>query len=102
VITPGSGDDIVDGRGGSDTVSYAVAEAGMTIDLAAGQSVQQASGAAPRISFTTTPWLLRRDDAGGGSGRSQPYFHRHTNRYRECYRVELRRPHHLGLRARTA
>jgi Ca2+-binding RTX toxin-like protein len=27
----------------------------MTIDLAAGQSVQQASGAAPRISFTTTP-----------------------------------------------
>ncbi|UUR07176.1 calcium-binding protein [Sphingomonas glaciei] len=55
VITPGAGDDIVDGRGGIDTVDYSSARGAMTVNLATESSVQAASGASPQVYFSFPP-----------------------------------------------
>jgi Ca2+-binding RTX toxin-like protein len=55
IIAPGAGDDIVDGRGGIDTIDYSGSRGAVTVNLAQGWSLQAASGAAPFVFFTSGP-----------------------------------------------
>ncbi|HEV2746677.1 MAG TPA: hypothetical protein VGW34_05190 [Allosphingosinicella sp.] len=71
LIAPDAGNDFVDGRQGTDTVSYDGARGAVTIDLAAGIARQQGSGAPPQW-FPSGMWesvMVEADDAAPSRDR---------------------------------
>jgi Ca2+-binding RTX toxin-like protein len=65
VIAPGAGNDVVNGRGGTDTVDYSIARASVSVDLAAGTASEAGTGAPPH-------WRLV--SIGGEAGLNYVYY----------------------------